>query len=327
MKERIKGRKNFPTEEVDPKNFLSDEEVKNLIENIETVKFTQEDFFKLYNCVQCGECETDWERFRLKQKFLEDGNTFDGLDEIIENYKKYRSPYRTNMMRMKKPEGIPETSDTLFFMGCLSTVRIPRYTEHALQYLLKQEIDFTVLEKEICCGWHLLVSGLKNEFEQCIKENKDVLKDYKTIICLCPACYVLFSTYIKPEMDEDFQINFIADYLEPSTEKKSGTLTIQHLCHLKYRDREDVEFHVNDVLRKSGYDVIDLPYWCCGGGTGWMGRTDIIEAVARKRMTDFDREDIDFVTTYCPSCWWVLERFSKLCKIKPKAKDLFELLL
>ncbi|GAG81057.1 unnamed protein product [marine sediment metagenome] len=58
-----------------------------------------------------------------------------------------------------------------------------------------------------------------------------------------------------------------------------------------------------------------------------MGRKDIIEGVARKRMSDFDREGIDYATTYCPSCWWILRRFSKLCKIKPKAKDLFELLL
>jgi hypothetical protein len=58
-----------------------------------------------------------------------------------------------------------------------------------------------------------------------------------------------------------------------------------------------------------------------------MHRTDVIEAVARKRMEDFDREDVDFATTYCVSCWWILRRFSKQCKIHPKAKDIFELLL
>ena len=58
-----------------------------------------------------------------------------------------------------------------------------------------------------------------------------------------------------------------------------------------------------------------------------MHRTDIIEAVAKKRMGDFNKEDIDLATTYCPSCWWILARFSKKFKIKPKAKDLFELLL
>ena len=31
MDERIKGRKNIPTDEVDPKNFVSDERVKEMV--------------------------------------------------------------------------------------------------------------------------------------------------------------------------------------------------------------------------------------------------------------------------------------------------------
>jgi len=152
MKERIKGRKNYPTDEVDPTNFISDEEVRELIKIKDTITFKQEDYYKLYNCVHCGECSTETERIQLKQKFLENGNTVEGLVEMIECFENYRTPYPSNKMRIKRPKGIPENSDTLFFMGCLSTIRIPRYTEHALQYLLKQRIDFTILDKEICCG-------------------------------------------------------------------------------------------------------------------------------------------------------------------------------
>ena len=47
MKERIKGRKNFPTDEVDPENFLSDDEIRNLIKDKDNVKFVQNDH--LYN--------------------------------------------------------------------------------------------------------------------------------------------------------------------------------------------------------------------------------------------------------------------------------------
>jgi Fe-S oxidoreductase len=88
-----------------------------------------------------------------------------------------------------------------------------------------------------------------------------------------------------------------------------------------------VDEQINNILNLLGYDVVDIPHWCCGGGSGWMGRTDVIEEIARKRMSDFDREDLDYVTTYCPSCWWILRRFSKKYKINPKAVDLFELLL
>ncbi|MFX1375652.1 MAG: heterodisulfide reductase-related iron-sulfur binding cluster [Promethearchaeota archaeon] len=327
MKERIKGRKNFPTEEVDPDNFLSDNEIKKLIKNDKKTKFTQDFFESLFNCVHCGECDTEPERFLLKQKFIEDGNTFSEINEMLEYFHKFRTPYPTNKMRIKRPKGIPSKSDTLFFMGCLSTIRIPKYTEHALQYLLDQNVDFTILEKEICCGWHLLASGLKSEFEICINENVDIFRKYKKVICLCPACYYLFKTYLKPKIKTDLQINYISDYIKPSKSKHHGRVGIQHLCQLINRGKEGVDKLVNISLKNSGYEVINVPHWCCGGGTGWMGRTSIIERIARKRMSDFNKENIDYATTYCPSCWWILRRFSKLCKIKPKAKDLFELLL
>ncbi|MFW9820600.1 MAG: (Fe-S)-binding protein [Candidatus Thorarchaeota archaeon] len=326
IKERIKGRKNYPTDEVDPNNFLSDETVKELLSNKDDIEFSLDDYNKLYNCVHCGECETEFERISLKQKYINDGNTFEGINEMRENFEKFRSPYPTNTMRIKRIKEIPSESDTLFFMGCLSSIRIPQYTNHALQYLLQQGIDFTILEKEICCGWHLKISGLEKEYKVCVEENRETFnsKKFKEIICLCPACYYLF----KNEMDGlDPEVNYIADYIKPSSIRKKGTVGVQHLCQLMNRGKKGVDEKINNSLKSIGYDVVDVPHWCCGGGSGWMGRTDVIEKIAHKRMSDFDRADLDYVTTYCPSCWWILRRFSKQCKIQPKAVDLFELLL
>ncbi|MFX1498300.1 MAG: heterodisulfide reductase-related iron-sulfur binding cluster [Promethearchaeota archaeon] len=327
MERRIKGRKNYPTEEVDPSNFIKDEKVKQMVENIDSVKFVQDDYYKLYNCVHCGECETEKERILLKEKFIAEGYTFEEKNEMIENFKRFRSPYPSNEMRIKRPDEIPENSDTLFFMGCLSTIRIPKYTEHALQYLIKQKVDFTILDTEICCGWHLLVSGLRKEYETCKKENIELFKKFEKIICLCPACYDLFRKDYAKDMDKDIKIEYIADYLKPSETEKSGKIGIQHLCQLMNRGREGVDILINKVLEKSGYEVIDIPHWCCGGGSGYMGRTDVIEAIAKKRMEDFDNSGTDICTTYCPSCWWILRRFSKKFRIRPKVRDIFELII
>lgn len=325
MKERIKGRKNFPTEEVEPINYINDDEIIELIKKKDKYTFKQKDYYRLYKCVHCGECDTENERLLLKQKFLEDGNSVEGLDEMIRCFEEFRSPYPSNKMRIKRPEGIPNKSDSLFFMGCLSTIRIPRYTEHSLKYLIQHKVDFTILDTEICCGWPWFASGSMREFEICKEENIEIFKNFKTIICLCPACYFLFNNYYKPSMDTEIEFKYISDYLKPSKTKKSGKVSIQHLCQLMNRGRERVDQLVNRVLEKSGYEVINMPHWCCGGGLGYMHRTDIIEKIARKRMEDY--KGGDFATTYCPSCWWILARFSKICKIKPKAKDLFELLL
>ncbi|MGB5909962.1 MAG: (Fe-S)-binding protein, partial [Promethearchaeia archaeon] len=214
MNKRIKGRENFPTKEIDPDNFIEDEDVQNMVKNIHNFKFNQEDYYKVYNCVHCGECESEEERITLKQKFLKDGNTVEGLDQMIECFEKYRTPYPSNKMRIKKSKGIAKNSNTLFFMGCLSTIRIPRYTEHALQYLMKQETDFTILDKEICCGWPWFASGSMREFEICQKENIEIFKKFNKIICLCPACYFLFNKFYKPAMDKDVRFDYIADYLK-----------------------------------------------------------------------------------------------------------------
>jgi Fe-S oxidoreductase len=327
MVNRIKGRKNFPSEEVDPDNFLSDKQVKHLVNNINEIKFSQDDFLKLYNCVDCGECESEEERILLKQKFIEQGYTIEGLKEMKEWFEKFRSPYPTNKMRIKRPEGIPKESNTLFFMGCLSTIRIPNYTEHALEYLLKNNVDFTILDQEICCGWPWYISGSPKEYEIAKKENIEIFKNYEKIICLCPACFYLFKTDYAPEIDKDIEIMYISDYLKPSNEKKSGTVAFQHLCQLMNRGRKGVDKSVEDIFKKSGYSVVNVPHWCCGGGIGYMHRTDVINAIAEKRMSDFDKDEIDYVTTYCVSCWWILTRFGKKYKIKPKIKDIFELLM
>jgi Fe-S oxidoreductase len=327
VKERIQGRKNYPTDEVDSEHFYTDENIRDLIADKDKFKFQQDDYFKLYNCVHCGECETELERIELKQKFLQDGNQVEGLAEMIDCFEKYRTPYPSNKMRIKKPEGIPAESETLFFMGCLSTIRIPRYTEHALKYLLNQKVNFTVLDTEICCGWPWFASGSLREFEICKKENIEIFEKYKKIICLCPACYFLFNEYYKPEMQAPPEFEYISDYIKPSKAKKEGKVGIQHLCQLKNRGKEGVDKFVESILKKSGYDVKEVPHWCCGGGLGYMHRTDIIEAIAQKRMGDFEKSNADFATTYCPSCWWILQRFSKIHKIKPRVKDIFELLL
>jgi len=327
MDERIKGRNNFPTDDIDPDNFLSDEEVRKLIETKDQYKFTQDDYKKIYNCVHCGECETEDERFLLKEKFLEDGNTFEGIEKMNESYEKYRSPYPSNKMRIRIPEGIPEKSDTLYFMGCICTIRIPRYTEHSIDYLMKQNIDFTILETEICCGWPWISSkGLNcEEFKTVKEENIAIFKKFKKVICLCPTCYFLFETYLKPEMDTDTEFEFITEYFKPPETKKTGEVGVQHLCQLMNRGFEGVDEQVDNVLKDSGYKVLDVPHWCCGGGAGYMHRKDVIDKIAEKRMSDFSEGD--YATTYCPGCWWILTRFGKKHKIKPKPKDIFELLM
>lgn len=327
MDERIKGRENYPTKEIDPENFITDEQVRQMINNIDEIEFTKDDHYRIYNCVDCGECDTEEDRIRLKQKYLEQGYTFDDIKNMRECFEKYRTPYPMNQMRIKIPDGILKDSETLFFMGCLSTMKIPKYTQHALEYLLHRDIEFTILDEEICCGWPWYVSGSNTELEICMNENIEIFKNYEEIICLCPACYHLFRNDYAEAMDKDIKITYIVDYLRPSEEEKSGNVAFQHLCQLMFRGRDNVDKFVEGIFKKSGYEIVEIPHWCCGHGLGRMHRLDVIDDIGEKRIKDYNRKDIDFVTTYCVSCWWWLYRFAKKYRIHPEAKDVFELLM
>ncbi|MHA1338468.1 MAG: heterodisulfide reductase-related iron-sulfur binding cluster [Promethearchaeota archaeon] len=212
-------------------------------------------------------------------------------------------------------------------MGCLSTIRIPRYTEHALEYLIKKKIDFTILEKEVCCGYPAFAAGLLDEYKRIIKKNKEIWKSkgFEKIICLCPACFVSFNQ--DYELDkENIKVEYIVDYLTPSPEKKKGSVSIQHLCQLMNRGYKGYEDKVNRVLKESGYDLIEIPHWCCGGGIGYFGRTDVIDKIAEIRLKDFKG---NYYTTYCSGCFWILKAFKRhlIDRKQTKLKDIFQLLI
>lgn len=310
----------YPCKHVDPATFLDNDEVKALVARGEACTFTQDDYLGLYNCVHCNECGTSEERALLNTRFLDQGNTMPGLPEVLVNFRANGTPYQSNKMKIKRPAGIPARSDTLFFMGCLSTIKLPAFTESALRYLLGRGIDFTILDTEHCCGYPLHACGAEADFKAIVAKNVEIFTRYTRVICLCPACYVVFRD-VYPATGVEF--TFIADLLQPATTPRSGRVSVQHLCQLKNRSRPDVAGKVDQLLRDSGYTVEPVPMWCCGGGYGYWGRTDVIDKIATLRMQDFTG---DLVTTYCSGCYWILKTFGRRCKIAPRLVPLFDLL-
>ena len=323
MNKKMTLKRKYPTQEVNPQNFLTNEEVLNLLETKHTYKFKKEDFHKLYNCVHCRECGTSDERILLKQKFLKDGNKIEGLEEVKKIYEKYGTPFKDSKNRIKLPNGIPTKSDTLLYFGCFTSVKNPRYGENVANYLLKQNVEYTVLEKEICCGYPILVTGITDTYNKLVERNKKVFKEmgFKKVITVCPSCYMVFKKHYS---DIGIKIDYFTDYLKPASNRKSGDVCIQHACPLVYDCKPGIDKRIENILKKSGYRVIDIPYFCCGGGGGMQLIEDTIEKIAKLRMRDYRG---NFTTYYCPDCGWFIKFFGRKLKIKPKPRDICELLL
>ncbi len=323
---KIKDRKLCPTKEVDKEHFIEPDLAWFLHLFSFLFKRNNKSFNEIFNCVHCNACETSNSRYYLKRKLHDAGLVAKDTELMLKSYNEYAAPFGTNKYRLKIPEDIPKKSETLVFMGCLSYTKIPRYTFNAIKYLQSQNIHFTILETEVCCGIPLLDSGEKEVLHELIEQNVQIFNNggFKEIICICPACYEVFNnkeTYkgkIKPK------VSFIADYLVPLKNKRTESVSIQHLCQLNYRGRPDVRVHVDKVLKESGFKLMDEEkHWCCGGGMGIMHVTENIDKIARIRMNDFHG---DILTTYCPSCYHVLKLYSIKEKIKPKLIDTFKLL-
>jgi Fe-S oxidoreductase len=326
---------NCPTRDADPDNFVTNEEVIKLLETKEEYKFNQGDYLRLYNCVHCGACGTQSERFLLKQKFLKDGNKIEGLDEQIEVLKKHGTPFKLNKSRIKPIEGVSVDSKTLLYFGCFTTVKTPKYGESIARYLVVKNLDFCILEKEICCGYPILCTGETDTYDFLVEKNRKFFLEmgFEKIITICPSCYMVFKKHYQ---DLGIKIEYFTEYLTPRIRKNKGNLIIQHACPLKYIEFPGIEEELKQLYEDSGFTVLSIPHNCCGGGVGQQLRTDISEMIALKRMKEFiDNEDnktgfldkATFITTYCPDAYWILNFFSKKQRSKLKLVEMCELLL
>ncbi|MHA1266912.1 MAG: heterodisulfide reductase-related iron-sulfur binding cluster [Candidatus Helarchaeota archaeon] len=318
----IQDRRICPTKEIAPEHFMEPDLAVLLYLVQFLFKPDKQKFHEVFNCVHCNACKTSNSRYFLKRKLHNAGFISRSTKIMLESYRKYDTPFNQSKYRFKVPDAVPKDSDTLLYMGCLSTIKIPRYTLNAIKYLLAKDFDFTVLDREVCCGIPLVDSGETEMLHTLIEKNVEIFNSgYKKIICLCPACFELFNhfyTGIKPKLA------FITDFLEPLQHKRTETLSIQHLCQLKYRGFEQIIPKVETLLRESGFTLMqDEKHWCCGGGMGIMHIEKTIEKIARIRVNDFHG---DLLTTYCSSCYHILKLYSHKEKIAPKLIDIFTLL-
>jgi Fe-S oxidoreductase len=326
---------NCPCRDVDPDNFVTNEEVLKLLETKDDYKFKQGDYLRLYNCVHCGACGTHYERFLLKQKFLKDGNKIEGLNEQIEVLKKYGTPFKLNKSRIKPIEGINIKSKTLLYFGCFTTVKTPKYGENIAKYLLSKNVDFNVLGREICCGYPILCTGEIKTYDLLVERNKKLFIEmgFEKIITVCPSCYMVLKKHYQ---ELGIKVEYFTQYLTPIAGKNKGNLMIQHACPLKYIEFPGIEEDLKQLYEASGYNVLPIPHNCCGGGVGHQLRTDISEMIAIKRMEEFkDIENLNseiadinaYITTYCPDAYWILKFYGKKNRAKQKLKNMCELLI
>ncbi|MHA1784379.1 MAG: hypothetical protein ACTSVE_04210, partial [Candidatus Helarchaeota archaeon] len=135
---KIEDRLVCPTKEIDEGHFLEPDLAWLLHLFPRLLKRDEKSFKEVFNCVHCNACETSNSRYYLKRKLHDSGLVASDTQIMVNSFKIYKTPFGSNQYRFKIPESIPEKSDKLVFMGCLSYLKIPRFTLNAINYLLSK---------------------------------------------------------------------------------------------------------------------------------------------------------------------------------------------
>ena len=136
----------------------------------------------LYNCAECMRCETVCPEEieitkivgRSRNKLFERGlGPLDKHNKVIEGI--LTKGNAVNGDPEKRLDWLPEKfsqkkSDTLLYLGCLSSYFLKDVAASSYLILKKLDLDFMILEGEGCCGVYLYESGRIDLAKEIFKE-------------------------------------------------------------------------------------------------------------------------------------------------------------
>jgi Fe-S oxidoreductase len=214
----------------------------------------------------------------------------------------------------------PEKADVLLWSGCIVSTRTPNAAKALGNILNHGQVDFAFLgEKEGCCGYVLLASGLWDEAKENAVRLVERVRETRaeTLITPCAGCYYTF-TKMYPEMlgvDLPCQVMHASQFVDKLM--KEGKITLSSLnMRVTYHDPCSLGRHCNvytsprNILKAvPNLDFVEMPLnrnraRCCGAGGGlWSYNNSVALNSASERLTkDMAPLGVSTLATACPTC-------------------------
>jgi len=313
----------------------------------------------LYSCSLCGLCFAPcFEGTQIRKAILDMRHRFAQKELAPELFKtttraihKVGDPSgmppskRIAWVQQLPQKGVfPPKASVLYWAGCVTSTRTPNTAKAVGNVLNRAHIDFTYLgEKEGCCGYVLIASGLWDE----AKENASKLIDRlsqtgaDTLITTCAGCYYTF-TKTYPEIlgiELPCRVEHATQYVERLISEKS---LIPHGFNRRvtYHDPCSLGRHSNvynsprNVLNAvPRLDFVEMPLSrdrsrCCGAGGGlWSFNNTVATNCATERLVaDVIPLGVSALTTACPTCHINLRNAAARQPHEIKVYDVMEIL-
>jgi Fe-S oxidoreductase len=285
----------------------------------------------LYSCTLCKKCE-DYCPAKIKvtdvlhrvRKYLAENNYALEEHQAIKNniFEKGNThgedPTVFNKNFGELIESLPKSSPTLFYAGCVGTIDYPDNTIASLKLLQDAGQDFSMLDREYCCGGYLNWLGFEDDFKKEAEKNIQLFQErgIETIITQCPMCATVFQKDYKNLSQNSPNAYHISEVLVKALDegkikltrplKPAGKVAYKDPCHL---GRYSKIYDPPRKLIKSipGAEFLELPSAkaeskCCGGPIR-VPYTDLRNDLTDAIIKDASSKGVNYLVTSCPTCY------------------------
>ena len=237
-----------------------------------------------------------------------------------------------------------EKADVLYWVGCVVATRTPNTAKAVSNVLSKAKVDFTLLgEKEGCCGYVLLASGLWKEAKdvalRVVKRVKGA--GVRILVTSCAGCYYTFAKLYPEALNVEMPVEVAHTSQFAYDLIKNKQLDLKGLnLDVTYHDPCSLGRHSNvfdeprDVLKAvPDLRLVEMPLSrkrarCCGAGGGlWSFNYPVSVNSAYVRLADdVVPLGVNTLTTACPTCNVNLRHASAKKGLGIKIYDVMEII-
>jgi len=288
----------------------------------------------LYTCNICGLCfaqcfrETQVRKaiMNARHNLADKGLTPIAFTESAKNISNVGDPSgmptsrRVSWMRGLPQPHFTKTADILYWVGCVVATRTPNVAKAVVNVLNNAKVNFTMTgEREGCCGYVLIASGLWKDAEENAVGLADRVKqtEAEILVTSCAGCYYTFKR-MYPEMlgiELPCEILHLTQFVE--RQLRDGQLQLRNLSmKATYHDpcslgrHSDVYDPPRNILKAlPSLKLVEMQLSrnrarCCGAGGGlWSFNNRVASESAYNRLAnDVVPLGADVVATACPTC-------------------------
>ncbi|PKM90178.1 MAG: hypothetical protein CVU87_03005 [Firmicutes bacterium HGW-Firmicutes-12] len=249
-----------------------------------------------------------------------------------------------NMAEPLKGLKVNEPAEYAYLAGCVPTLYPSSYSipQAFVTILSNAGVSFTLLgAEEICCGYPLLMGGMREEAKIAALKNINKLKELgiKKVVTTCPSCYHMWKDYYPElvETDEPIEVVHASVLLQELTNKnelqfneKKLVVTYHDPCDLGRKSgifdapREILTSIPGVELREMKFNRLSA--MCCGGGGNLeMNDAELSSQVAQERIKQAINTGATILVTSCQQCKRTLQNAARQMRARIKIMELNEM--